>query len=170
MEASRSTASPIMCSFLWFCFCCPSAQDSRRTQEVTRKIGLSWHTTKKKQFCLSASHQHHSQSDLIRGEQQGQHNSLAENTWQLLCTSASRCGGISSISLTCLLQQCNIALYQLVLLSLIQLDFFRQLGKNLSSAASCDILTVFTVWSSKWETMCWFPSKRKVAWFWYGQF
>lgn len=169
MEASRSTASPIMCSCLGFSFCCPLAQDSRKTQEVTRKISLCWHTTKKRQFWLSASHQHHSQSDLIRGGQQGQPSSLAQNTWQLLCTPASKCGRICSISLTCLLQQCNIALYQLVLLSLIQLDFFRQLGNNLSSAALWDILTVFIVWSYKWETICSFPSKRKVAWCWYGR-
>lgn len=130
-------------------FCTGQQKDTGGDKKnLSRKVFLGIQQ-RKKQFWLSASHQHHSQSDLIRGEQQGQQNSLAENTWQLLCTSASRCGGISSTSLTCLLQQCNIALYQLVLLSLIQLDFFRQLGKNLNSAASCDILTVFTAWSCK---------------------
>lgn len=57
----------------------------------------------------------------------------------------------------------NVALQQLVLLSLIQLDFFKQLGKNFSSAAWRDILTGFTIWSCKQETICWFPSKRKVG-------
>lgn len=59
---------PIMCSCLGFCFSCLPAQD-RRTQEVTRKISLSWHRTKNS---FSASHERHSQSDLIRGERWGQ--------------------------------------------------------------------------------------------------
>lgn len=126
----------------------PSAQDSRRVQDVTRKISLSWHTTKNKQFWLSASHQYHSQSNLIR-ELWDQPSSLAQNTWQFSAHLPADVGGIGSISHTCLLQQCSIALNQLVLLPLIQLDFFRQLGNNLSTAASCDISTVFTVWSYK---------------------
>lgn len=38
----------------------------------------------------------------FKGEQRGQRSSLAEDTWQLLHIPISRCGGFSSISLTCL--------------------------------------------------------------------
>lgn len=38
----------------------------------------------------------------FKGEQLGQRSSLAENTWQLLRIPISRCGGFSSVSLTCL--------------------------------------------------------------------
>lgn len=58
-QSKQEHCSPVICNCLWFCFCSPSAQ------WVTRNVSLSWRTTKKKRFQLSASCQHSSQSGLV---------------------------------------------------------------------------------------------------------